>query len=268
MRVTLAPRLPPQLHAARTDGARRSLRLGGQMNMWLAVIAAQCLTVGGAVPTVGSEPDTLPRAEEILERYVEAVGGRAAFERLRTRVVTGWLITDLPSREPPVLQVSVLEMLAKSPDRCLIVQRGADGVRRAGFDGEVGWLDDAGGVKPHDHLERSKLAWLMNPQYALRLSDYFGDAKRVERERWGRREVYVVRTERDPAQFSLFFDVETSLLIRIGHNWNLQDYREVDGIRLPHRIIESRKGGSSTYVIDRVQHGVELEEARFAMPVD
>jgi hypothetical protein len=66
----------------------------------------------------------------------------------------------------------------------------------------------------------------------------------------------------------LFIDTVTSLLIGFGHNWEIHDYREVDGVLLPHRIILSRKGGSTTYVFDEVEHNVEIDDSLFVVPGD
>lgn len=42
----------------------------------------------------------------------------------------------------------------------------------------------------------------------------------------------------------------------------------MDRIRIPFRVVMSRKGGSTTYVFDEVKHNVPVEDARFAMPTD
>ena len=54
--------------------------------------------------------------------------------------------------------------------------------------------------------------------------------------------------------------------MRLGYNRELGDYREVDGVMVPFRVSLSRKGGSSTYVFDTIQHNVNVDASRFAMP--
>ena len=70
----------------------------------------------------------------------------------------------------------------------------------------------------------------------------------------------------DSAHYALSFDCETGLLTGIGYYWSVLDYREVDGIKIPHRIEMSRKGGSSTFVFDLVKHNVPLEDVLFREP--
>jgi hypothetical protein len=63
--------------------------------------------------------------------------------------------------------------------------------------------------------------------------------------------------------YTLYFDAETGLLIRIGYYWHLLDYRDVDGIKIPFRIVMNRKGGSSTYVFDEVKHNIPIDDILF-----
>ena len=58
------------------------------MTTWLAALTIQCLAFGGAAPVPEAGRDTLPTLEEVLERHIEAVGGRAAIERLTTLYAT------------------------------------------------------------------------------------------------------------------------------------------------------------------------------------
>jgi len=61
-------------------------------------------------------------------------------------------------------------------------------------------------------------------------------------------------SDRNPDHYALYLDVETGLLVRIGHYLTIGDYRDVDGVLVPHRIVNSRKGGSNTWVFERVRH--------------
>jgi hypothetical protein len=56
------------------------------------------------------------------------------------------------------------------------------------------------------------------------------------------------------------------LLVWLGYNRYLNDYRDVDGVLFPFRYEISRKGGSSTYFIDSVEHNVPIDDAEFTPP--
>ncbi len=259
---------------AKTIRSRRTHRttwiLTTSLVLWLS------LAMPGGIQADECQPDTLPTLEEILERYIEAVGGREAIELATTRVVRGRLIDDRPYRGP--VQVFALEAYSAVPNQWLCVVRYAEGTHREGFDGESGWRQTAEGVARDNGLGEAKLAWLLNPQGALRLQDYFPNMVLKGREVLDARAVYdvlgersvsayVVETARDSDHYDLYFDAESGLLIRIGYYWYLKDYREVDGVKLPTRVIMSRKGGSTTYVFDEVEHNVPVEVARFGAPI-
>ncbi|MGD2153766.1 MAG: hypothetical protein PVG79_10910, partial [Gemmatimonadales bacterium] len=93
------------------------------MTTWLAVLTIQCLTIGVAASGWEVKQDTLPTLEEVVERYIQGVGGRQAIERLTTRVMTGRLVTDLPTWQPPVHESNSFVIYAKAPGKFLYVQQ-------------------------------------------------------------------------------------------------------------------------------------------------
>ena len=239
----------------------RHVRVGVSLLVVLLVAIAAVTGVGG------DRQDTLPTADRVIERYIAALGGRDAIEKFTTRVCTGRVTTDLTSREIHLLEMHTFEAYTKIPRGFLLVTYTDAGVERMGFDGEVGWFKDKCGVGEHEWAGRDKLAWLLNPQSALRIAEYFPDLTVTGREQLGRGATYVVESAvRRRAHYALHFDVESGLLVRIGYYWDLQDYREVDGIKFPFRISASRKGGSTTYEFHEVKHNVPVDDSLFAMP--
>lgn len=213
-----------------------------------------------------SAAESLPSLASILERYVEALGGREAIVRLETRRCSGWLVTDLPSRRPPVFEKLEMETYSALPDRWLLVGRDSSGVLKNGFDGEVGWDQTLTELRPEPRMERGKLAFLINPQGALRIEAYFHDMVVTGTTEWDGRRCYAVESDRKASSYTLYFDEETGLLNRIGYHWLLKDYREVDGVKFPFVIELSRKGGTTTYIFEKVEHNIPIEEELFRMP--
>jgi len=204
--------------------------------------------------------------DSVIERYIEAVGGLAAIQNLTTRVCSGKLVTDLPSRTPPFYEALTIEASAKVPHKWLLVSRDSEAVHKYGSDGEIGWRQGLDSIDRDETMRRPKLAFLLDPQGPLHLQDYFPAMDLKGTDATGGREVYVVESERDRAHYTLYFDVETGILSQIGYWWDLEDYREVDGVKFPFRIVTGRKGGSSTYSFNEVRHNVTLEDAVFAKP--
>jgi hypothetical protein len=241
--------------------------MGEHVRVGVSLLVVALVAVAAVTGVGGDSQDALPTVDQVVERYIAGLGGRDAIEKLTTRVCTGQVTTDLTSREIPILERHAFEAYTKVPRSFLLVTYTGAGVERIGFDGEIGWLEDKCGVGEHEWAGRDKLAWLLNPQSALQVEEYFPGLAVTGREQVGGRSVYVVESaEHAEAHYALYFDAESGLLLRIGYYWELQDYREVDGIKFPFRISTSRKGGSTTYEFQKVRHNMAIDDSLFAMP--
>jgi hypothetical protein len=222
------------------------------------------LLVGGSVTAQSTPPgDSLPSLDEILARYVEAVGGRDAFEGLETRTMVGREIDDRSDLGEP--QVKALRAVAAYPDRWLITF--SDGlVEREGCDGQVVWSrtgDEP--ARTQDGSVRTKMSFLLDPRGPVRLEEYFPGMHVVGRETRYGHDVYVVHSDLDSTHNALSFDVKSGLLVQIGWFWTLEDYQESDGAKVPTRVAESRKGGNTTWVFEEVTHNTPVALEVFAV---
>jgi hypothetical protein len=208
--------------------------------------------------------ENLPTVEQILERYIDAVGGRAALEKLETRVCIGKAITDLLSRKQPIYESHYFKAISKIPGSCYTEEWTDGGIFIEGYDGNIGWAKDRCGVRVDERIGKWRLNWLLNPQNALRIEEYYPDLeiKGITRAR----DMDVYSLESPALHRPLFFDTATGLLVGFGHNWEIHDYREVDGVLFPHRVIMSRKGGSTMYEFDEVRHNEPVDDSIFIMP--
>jgi hypothetical protein len=229
----------------------------------LGLMAA--LQTAPAQARVGLIPqDSIPTVQEIVERYIDAVGGREAITKLATRVMRGTLITDLPSRTPPRYEESTVEIRSALPGAFLMIAQGPGGTHVDGLDGTIWWSTDGVHVTRHERVDW-RFAWFANPQHAVRLWEYFPAMTLRGRARVGGHPAYVVDIDHDESH-ALYFDVASGLLVRLGYNRELHDYREVDFVKVPFRMVISRKGGSTSYVFHTIEHNVVLDESLFAMP--
>ena len=204
-----------------------------------------------------------PTLEQILGRYVEALGGQAAIEKLTTRVCKGRFIDDRPYAGPK--QVVPFETFSKVSDKSLFILKHPENTEQEGFDGKIRWRLDTNGLIKRENQERSQMDYFLDPQNALRIREYFPGMEVMGKVMLRGHSVYVVENTRKSPHYTLYFDVGNGLLIQIGY-YELHEYREVDGIKFPFRLEYSRKGGSNTYVFDDVRHNMPIEDERFAMP--
>ncbi len=240
------------------------------MSKLIALVVAGTALVLGATcgPAEARKSGPPESAEAVIERYIQAVGGREAVERLATRTVTGLLIDDLSWHDP---QVETLRFVCRagSRDRYVVEMTGNHGTSREGFDGVSGWrVDSAGVLYANPDAEHSKLGWYVNPHHVLRIAEYFPSPTLHGIDTTNGRPCYAVRNDRPVAYYTLYIDTRDYLLRAIGWHHSIEDYRAVDGVMLPHRIVCGRKGGSSTYVFETIEHNLPMEDKVFAAPQD
>jgi caffeoyl-CoA O-methyltransferase len=210
--------------------------------------------------------DTLPAVDEILEKYIQALGDRQAIEKLETRVCRGRFIHDLNWKTPSHEEVS-FEAYFHVPDKWMYSETSTEGILREGCDGKTLWTQKNNDIELLTDRKWTKLSFLLDPQGSLHIQNYFHGLVVKGKESVSGRTVYVVQPESlSAAHYSLYFDAETGLLNRIGYYDELSDYRDVDGVQVPFRMAKSRKGGSSTYVFDEVIHNVPIDGSLFSPP--
>lgn len=229
---------------------------------WLVWVAA--LAGPPACSTTAADQDSAPTLEMILERHVEAVGGHEAIAKLKTRIATGRLVTDLPTREPPVHESNGFRFYAKALGEYRYVQHSPSGTHLDGCSDGVCWRAAGDEVELDAHYD-PRFAWFIDPQGPLHMKQYFPDMRVVGSRTLDGRRVYRVDIDDDESH-ALYFDAETGLLVRLGYNRELGDYREVDGARVPFRMAISRKGGSSAYILEAIEHNVPLADSLFSPP--
>jgi zinc protease len=214
-----------------------------------------------------------PSVDQILDRHVQAIGGTTAWKRLTTRVSIGTI--DVPD-----MHISgTVEFHEKAPNRLLrvIILNGAS--FRQGFDGTNAWTDD-----PQDGLRAQAGAELEDTRldsdfyHPLDLRKLYSKFAVMATEKIGDHDTYVVEASREGNEpDKMYFDVKTGLAIRLvsrrhtssgvsAYQEDLEDYREVDGIKLPFVVHQSIAQPSFTITFTEVRHNVELDDSEFQMP--
>ena len=109
-------------------------------------LAASILLIAAlAIPLTAQETKDaeLPTVDQVLDRYIEAVSGREAIEKLDTRVCKLEVTHDLNWTDPKI-QVIPMEAYAKDPYLVLWKEHKPSGVRMEGYDGKNFWHSEGG----------------------------------------------------------------------------------------------------------------------------
>jgi len=213
----------------------------------------------------------LPTVDEVLQRYISALGGPSAIQKMTSRAETGH--TEMAGKGLPV------EVFVQSPDKWALVRHLPEGQSSIVYDGHSGWFSMPGrGPRelPPGDLEAARID--ADLQFPLHFRQMF-PALRIEYpETIARREVDVLFAESQgrPAT-KFYFDVQSGLLVRIvryaesplGLNpsqVDYMDYREVDGVQVPFRVTLSEPGNNSTIQFERIQHNLAIDSGKFSKP--
>ncbi len=214
---------------------------------------------------------SLPSADKIIEKYLQAMGGADAVARISTRVQKGKLTVG--TAQFPV------EVLTKRPANRLTTVRFPNGESVTGFNAQVGWLSTPGhGFHEMSSAEVDASQIDAYPQFAIDPRQTFKELRVQQQEKVDGRPTYVVsgmREKSPPVQ--LYFDQESGLLIRLlryvdtplGLNpaqIDYADYRQEGGVRTPFRWTVARPSGRFTIQIDQMLQNVPIHDEKFTKP--
>ena len=225
-------------------------------------------------------PDSLPAVEAILNKYVEAVGGKRALEGIQTRVTEATLLR--PKLVNPSGKPLAIEIYQKAPDKFLAVVTGVDGsVTYQGYNGKVGWVKTPTLQRELTNVELAQVKQQTDLYKELNLKDQFSNLKVVNKQKIGERDVFVVEgVNKIGKTEKLFFDAETGLLVRrVDFNKTMLgadpvqtdffDYREVNGVKLPFTVqisyLDNNHYGT-TRKVSQIRHNVPVDDAKFEVP--
>ncbi len=219
----------------------------------------------------GEAKAMLPSAEQLLDKYLAAIGGAEALQKITSRVQKG-TITAFGGQHFPV------DVYSKAPDKRLSVMHLQGGDSFTGFDGKQGWLSVLGRVHTMSAAENAAAridADLYLPAHLKTLYEKF----RVDiGEKIDGHETYVVagRTVGQPP-LRLYLDKESGLLLRLvryaetplGRNptqIDYADYRDANGVKAPFRWMLARPGNRFTIQVEQLQQNVAVDDSKFLPP--
>jgi hypothetical protein len=232
------------------------------------------LTVGPTGAAVlRAQATRLPRASDVLTRYVKAIGGRETVLKHASRRAIGTFAM------PAQGIIGTLELLAARPDRFVLrISLAGVGEIATGYDGTIGWL-----VNPMTGpmlLQGRQLDQLRaDSEFDAALHDpaRYRALEIVERVEFEGRPAYKLRALRTSGDEDFeFYDVETGLLLgsiitrespmgAMKATNVMADYKAFDGLQIPTRQVQRVMGTEQVLTITGVEFGT-LEPSSFAPP--
>ena len=229
-----------------------------------------------------------PPVDDLLKKYITALGGEAALKKVTSRVITASV--SLPTGPGGTVSTpATLERSLKAPNLTLDVYTTAKFSISNGFDGKAPWAKGQNGnvnAPPPNSPDAERLARAANFYEPLMLRDLYATMRVIGREKVGTRDAYVVSaTPIGNTPEKLFFDVTSGLLVRkysyletaVGRSplqVDYSDYRLTNGgVKVPF-LVKMAPGGmrtelepTSTMRVTKVVDNAPLDDAKFVRPM-
>lgn len=216
----------------------------------------------------------LPSVDQILDKYVQALGGKAALEKQTSRFSKGTF-------EIPAMGANgTFQSFEKAPNlSATVVEIPGFGAINSVFDGKNGWSKDPmQGVREQTGAELVMVKINSEFHSATKMKDLYKKLEVKGKDKVGAAEVYVVEaTPSEGGPVKMSFDAATGLLVRqemetesplgkLPTEILIEDYRVVDGVKLPFVLKTNTPAFSSLIKLEEVKHNVAIDDAKFSKP--
>jgi hypothetical protein len=231
-------------------------------------IVLGCLVV---MPLAGQGSQAgLPTVDQILAKNIEAIGGRAAIEKVTSITARGTISV------PDAGVDGTIQLYQKAPDKALTIVDIGGMQQREGMDGAIAWSDD-----PQNGFRQKSGAELAEARRGavfareLKMKELYPKITVKGREKVGASEAYVVElVPAEGAPAVMYYDVTSGLVVRqlitrqspmgpIEVDVALEDYRAVDGVKRPFRIRQATSQFTAVVQLTEVTHNAPIDDAMF-----
>jgi carboxyl-terminal processing protease len=201
-----------------------------------------------------AEDENARIARDVVNRYIEAVGGEKALLKITSRVSIGTV-------ELPTGMNGTIEVYEAAPNRSSVFMNlKGFGVLQNTSNGRVSWFQDP--VRGYVKLSEGGGD---NFQHELGLRSLFSSLRFERKEKIGDQECLVLdRLLGGRVLERFYFAADSGLLLR-ENDMYFEDYREVDGIKIPFVARQEGTRGLTTIIrLTGIRHNVTIDESKFA----
>ena len=231
--------------------------------------AAICGVLG--LSFVPARAENLPKGDEIMDKHIEAIGGKAAFDKLKNSAAEGTMAVGGIKGPMKVYQAAPNKML-------LDVDLPGIGKILEGTDGETAWSNNpftGARIKKDEERAQAIRGATFNES---KWRDMYKSAECVGEEDVESKPCYKVKlTTPEGNVRTSWYDKKNYLLVKqaskekspqgeIEQESLVSDYKKVDGVLVPHKVVQKAAGQEMVMTLDKVQFNVDMPADRFALP--
>lgn len=219
-------------------------------------------------------PPATPTVDQILDKYVQALGGKATIEKITSSASKG-------SFEIPTFGASgTAEIWEKAPNKtALRLDIPGFGIVQEGFNGTVAWSQDPqSGLREKTGAELATTKIDADFYKPIRLKQLYPKITVKGKDKIGDKDVYVlVASPAEGSPETWYFDAASGLLSRmdierespqgkIAVQVFQENYKDVDGLKVPHTVRQESSAFTIIIKIDEVKHNVPIDDSKFNKP--
>ena len=223
-------------------------------------------------------------ADEVIEKMLAAGGGRAALEKVKSRLATGTVALETPLGNI----AGTAELLNEAPNKSrnlMKVDLSAAGIGQVTvdqrFNGEIAYAMDS--LQGNREITGNALDNMKASSFPSPWLNYKERGATVElgaKEKVGDRDAYVLTyTPKVGSAVRMYLDAQTYLPLRsvvkvnvrgqdVEQTSDFSDYRDVDGLKLPFQIKNSAPMQTYTITFTKIEHNIKVDESLFSKPAD
>ena len=220
--------------------------------------------------------DELPKAEQVIAWYIESTGGINAYKKINNRISKSTL--EIKGQG---IKLDLITYQAKPNKSHLIINSDITGKMENGTDGNIVWeISAMNGAQIKEGKERANLLHLNAFDRLVYWENSFKKVETVALENVNERPCYKVIVkpkEEELESQTLYFDKESHLLIKVELTVEnpmgtipmesyLSDYREIDGIKIPHKNIIKVMGQEREASVHSIEQNVDMPANQFDLP--
>jgi hypothetical protein len=218
-----------------------------------------------------------PSPDSVLDKYIEAIGGAQRIAAITSIVAKGTYLGFDDAEKVPV------ELYARAPGQRSMTVHGLLGDTTTTFDGRTGWITAPPTDKPipfyeitGEELQGANFETEL--MFPTRIKQALTNWRVGVPQLLGEREVLPVQGDTSGGGvITMNFDSETGLLLRLVRYANspvgrlvtrvdYEDYRDVNGVKMPFKFTVRWLSGRSTFEMNEIQANVPVDASRFVRP--
>jgi hypothetical protein len=251
-----------------------------KLNSTMTIFASKLLILGllqifiGLTLRAQTHDGSLPKAEDLLVKFIEKSGGQQAYDKIQNRLTRSKMIMSLPA-----ISGEVTAYVTKSGLYYISIDSTGIGKIEYGSDGQTVWdINPMVGPKVREGQEKSRFRCLYSLDLPAQWRTAFKKVECTSLDTIEGKPVYkVVAVNQEDYTINYYFDQLSGLIKKIelpvttlaGQGFQeifLSNYKIADGILFPHTQRRLEQGREMILNFFSIRHNADIPEKIFFLP--